>query len=262
MKTDKPLLSSPSNKRLTEIAASKPQTTLVVGSEAGNEENTAIYLAHQIIGNELVQVETAPAIEGVRAIQTQARSSSQEAQAVVIVNVDSMSLEAQNALLKLLEEPTENVFYVLAAKSATSVLGTIQSRSTVLTLSAPSLADATTHYKEHADEQVAAAMMASGGNVPFMEAYLQGENEYMAVAKEIIKQDAYSRVATASQYMSDREKSRELVLSMQNIFRFLATKPNTRTMALKGARNCSQTIEQLDANGNTKLLLGKLLTSF
>lgn len=45
-----------------------------------------------------------------------------------------MLIQAQNAFLKVFEEPPQNVIFVLTCKSATSLLETIRSRARVLSL--------------------------------------------------------------------------------------------------------------------------------
>ncbi len=47
---------------------------------------------------------------------------------VLILNSDKMNMQAQNAVLKLLEEPPENTFFVLIANKVSTLLPTILSR--------------------------------------------------------------------------------------------------------------------------------------
>lgn len=54
--------------------------------------------------------------------------------AYLILNCDKMNVQAQNAFLKVFEEPPENVVFVLTCLSATSLLETIRSRARILSL--------------------------------------------------------------------------------------------------------------------------------
>ena len=54
---------------------------------------------------------------------------------MVLVGADNMRHEAQNALLKILEEPPAHVLFILTCDSRTAMLSTIQSRCVCLTLS-------------------------------------------------------------------------------------------------------------------------------
>lgn len=52
--------------------------------------------------------------------------------AIVIENIDDATTEAQNAFLKNLEEPQENLIYILIAKNLNNVIDTIISRCEVI----------------------------------------------------------------------------------------------------------------------------------
>lgn len=60
----------------------------------------------------------------------------------IFPEADAMTEQAQNALLKVLEEPPDYVVFMLLTVSAARLLTTIRSRSTVFTLSAPGLQEA------------------------------------------------------------------------------------------------------------------------
>ena len=55
----------------------------------------------------------------------------------IIDYADTLNEQSQNALLKVLEEPPENVIFILIAETKASFLETIISRCVVLTLSTP-----------------------------------------------------------------------------------------------------------------------------
>jgi len=55
-----------------------------------------------------------------------------EPTAIIINSIDQATEEAQNAFLKNLEEPQENLYYILTAKSAALVMPTIVSRCQVI----------------------------------------------------------------------------------------------------------------------------------
>lgn len=69
----------------------------------------------------------------------------------IIDNADSMNEQAQNALLKILEEPPASVIFVLIAESKAAFLETIISRCVVLTLSCPDAETALDYIKNHTD---------------------------------------------------------------------------------------------------------------
>lgn len=56
----------------------------------------------------------------------------------VFYNADNMNVSAQNAFLKILEEPPRRTIFILSVKSSTSLLETIRSRVSIFTLDADS----------------------------------------------------------------------------------------------------------------------------
>ncbi len=65
-----------------------------------------------------------------------------EAASKVYIISDKMTAEAQNALLKILEEPPQNVRFIITCESSTTVLKTVLSRSTLFKLSAEQIKSA------------------------------------------------------------------------------------------------------------------------
>lgn len=61
---------------------------------------------------------------------------SHEKQFGIIINAYLLTTEAQNVLLKSLEEPSQNTEFIIAARSVTDVLPTIRSRCTIHYISA------------------------------------------------------------------------------------------------------------------------------
>jgi len=52
----------------------------------------------------------------------------------IIKNADYMTIQAQNALIKVLEEPPKNVYFILLCKYSTNLLETIRSRSQIFSI--------------------------------------------------------------------------------------------------------------------------------
>jgi len=52
--------------------------------------------------------------------------------AIVLKNIDNATEEAQNALLKSIEEPQENLYFILVVKNISSILPTIISRCQII----------------------------------------------------------------------------------------------------------------------------------
>lgn len=75
-------------------------------------------------------------VDTIRAIRSDAYIQSQEGgyKVYLLYRAESMSAEAQNALLKVLEEPPAETVFILTCPIANSLLQTIRSRSQIITL--------------------------------------------------------------------------------------------------------------------------------
>ncbi len=73
-------------------------------------------------------------IDAVREIRDTAfiAANDSEIKAYIIRHADKMNTRAQNAILKLLEEPPKNVYFMLLVENATSLLATVRSRAPVI----------------------------------------------------------------------------------------------------------------------------------
>lgn len=71
-------------------------------------------------------------IEDVRNLRELTKLSFSQKTAVYIENIDQTTTEAQNAFLKSLEEPQENIIYILTANNLHNVIETVQSRCEVI----------------------------------------------------------------------------------------------------------------------------------
>ena len=105
----------------------------------------------------------------------------------IITQAQRMNDQAQNALLKILEEPPAGVIFILITPSRTMLLETIISRCVVLSLSAPCREDAIAAIKEdsNADEQEIIKALDSANN-------------NIGRAKKILNKSADDKTATAA----------------------------------------------------------------
>lgn len=83
------------------------------------------------------------------------KPSAGERKAIVIQNAETLSEEAQNALLKVLEEPPKDTLFYVISTSREAVLPTIQSRCQIIELP-PENPVITPEDKEALDEQLTA----------------------------------------------------------------------------------------------------------
>ncbi len=118
------------------------------------------------IGRKLLQIK----IDTVRALINDIYLSSVRGglRVVLIHPAESMNLQAANGLLKALEEPPENVIFLLVTHSRDKLLPTIKSRCRQMVLPAPSHQEALGYLKQQQTEQ-AESLLAFHGGAPLFE---------------------------------------------------------------------------------------------
>lgn len=126
-------------------------------AETGNHPD--IYTAKLAGKNEVVNVEE------IRKICSDAYIKPNEARikVYIIPNADKMQIQAQNAFLKVLEEPPQNILFILCCTSVQQLLLTIRSRVTVYKLSSDLTADDNTQKAVEKAQQIAKAITATKG---------------------------------------------------------------------------------------------------
>ncbi len=101
----------------------------------------------------------------------------------IIADMDNTLVSAQNALLKLIEEPPDNCVIILTAQSRSSLLPTIISRVVSLSVhevSKDSCEKALVHYG-YSKADIEKAIEILGGNIGKCKSYLDGEDIVDAV---------------------------------------------------------------------------------
>ena len=88
----------------------------------------------------------------------------------IIDKAETMNEQAQNALLKILEEPPSNIFFLLITESATAMLETVLSRCVTFKLSPPPTEDALEYIMnslkpKREEEAVLTALNQAKGNI-------------------------------------------------------------------------------------------------
>lgn len=87
----------------------------------------------------------------------------------LILNCDKMMIQAQNAFLKVLEEPPKNVVFILTCNSAASLLETVRSRARIFSLfpadEKEAIATVERLSPESEKSDIINAVMKCGGNI-------------------------------------------------------------------------------------------------
>lgn len=157
------------------------------------------------------------------------RPNEADCKVYILKNVHNMSDGAQNALLKILEEPPSYVFFILTCESSAALLPTIVSRAPVFTMGDVAEEEAVALLKERFPEETEAALRRavalSDGNVGRMIEGLSGDDFREAAALS----DNMARAVTAQKELDlfiltaplqkDKERMRAVLSMLLLIFR-------------------------------------------
>jgi len=123
--------------------------------------------------------------------------------AVLIEDAHYLSGEAQNALLKLLEEPPAATVLVLTVISEDRILPTVASRAQRITILAPTLAQSLEYYAGFPSRQVESNWRLSRGATGLLSSILNDSAHPLKLsvdsAKQFLSQDQYHRLLALKQ---------------------------------------------------------------
>lgn len=170
-------------------------------------------------------------VDVIRNIVNDAFMSPNEADYKVYIlgNAECMNLSAQNALLKILEEPPEYVVFIMTVSSKSLLLETVLSRSVVVSLEGVDIKQGAEYIAAHAENvDIAAAarqLETFNGNIGKAFGALQNgkvseiTDICLNICGALVSDSEYSLLTACSAFQNDRQS---IVLAMdflKNIFR-------------------------------------------
>ena len=130
------LFESTTKQQLDALAADLPQSTLLIGADGAGLLTAAKYAAGANIAAIIQPTDKDGAVasagsiklDAIRQLRQQARGRAATRTIFIIDDADRMNHRAQNAFLKLLEEPTPHIHFILTSHKPHLLLTTILSR--------------------------------------------------------------------------------------------------------------------------------------
>lgn len=144
--------------------------------------------------------------------------------AVIVEHAESLTTEAQNAYLKLLEEPPADTLMILTADNQRALLPTILSRVQTIAIHAPA-EDKVKEFFAGKGKDAAAlnqAYFLSGGLPGLMHALVAGDEthplmEGVTQAKTILQKQLFERLALVEGLSKQKETARYVLEALQHI---------------------------------------------
>lgn len=188
------------------------------------------------------------------------------ARVVIIEDAHLLTTEAQNALLKTLEEPPVNTTLILATAHEQALLSTIRSRSSTLTISRPT-AEALTDYFQvlgYDPTTIRQAELMSGGLPGLMAAMLTDNQAHpliqaAATARDIIQKTTFQRLAMVDALSKQREYSLDVLAILQQMAHVTMTSGKYTPTWQRILKVSYEAAEKLRGNAQPKLVLTDLM---
>lgn len=266
------LLLHPATAKLLDAYHNEPAHALCLSGEVGAGLRTlAMQLATELSGNEQLVTVIEPekgliSIDRVRQLYTETRSIQQTKRCIIIDDADTMSHDAQNSLLKLLEEPVQNIHFILTTHHPTQLLQTILSRTQNIDVLPPSESDCKAllaKFDLTPTEQKQAQFLASGR--PAELTRLASDKEYFAAqsvvvtdARSFLQADDYTRLTIIKKY-TDRLAALRFLDMCSRLLTYSLLKQRNYAVA-DVMEPMEDVMKRIDANGHVRTHLLYLVT--
>lgn len=262
----------PATKKLLDTYIAEPAHALCISGDTGaGTGTTAVTTAGRVTGSTNHVIVISPEkglipIERIRQLYEQTRSIQHTKRCIVIDDADTMSHEAQNALLKVLEEPVRDMHFILTTHQDTQLLQTIRSRMQHIRIRPIDPTESKHLLLEYGVEESKlnqALFLASG--MPAELVRLATDAEHFAArshlvqdARAILQSDDYVRLSILNKY-TDRIRALDLLTTCGMLLRFSVLKQ--RNYASADTMSVIDTVmRRIKANGHVRTHLMDLVT--
>lgn len=216
-------------KRTIEAYIAKPGHALAIVAPAGSgktaiasyvvqrllnlpTEQLESYAYYRLIASEKGAISIEQAREVVAFLKLKTTGTGVIRRVVVIEHAHTLTLEAQNALLKAIEEPPADTVMILTVADETKLLPTVRSRVQTIKLTNPSEVALRTHFAKlgHAQNDIDKVLLLSGGLTGLMKALLDGATDHELVAaieitKGLLVADVFTRLVKVDELAKQKQ---------------------------------------------------------
>lgn len=189
---------------------------------------------------------------------------------ILIKNMELLTVEAQNAILKLIEELPPRTVFMMITDSMENILQTIKSRT--FTVEVLPISDTQAYEyanKNGYDESKAKkAYLVSDGSFKLYKSLLEDEDNelyrVLDIAKEFIGADIYTRQLILKAFIGDKDKIKLFLNSLQLTTRTAMRNAKTKDAKIRWKNMLTEVIKakrDIEKNVQTKLALLSLSVS-
>ena len=231
------LLHAKTKQALDQIAEGGTHAVLLIGELGAGKTTIATSLAAKLldmtVGNAPYFLHVKPdgksiGIEQIRELQKFLRlktaGTNQMRRVVLVDEADTLTIEAQNALLKLLEESPADTALILTAHKPHQLRPTIHSRVQTVNVLPPLKDDVVGYFlgKGFTGTDIERALLVSNGQVGLMTALLENSIDHalathITTAKNLYGMSAFERLTKVDQISKDKETLPDLLFTCKRI---------------------------------------------
>ena len=202
-------------------------------------------------------------VDSIRRLYSQARTKQVGERVIVIDYAERMSHQAQNAFLKLLEEPAAGTSFILASHQPSRLLPTIRSRVQHVELRkiTPAQSDAFLDSFGISDVTKRSQLLFMASGLPAELTRLHNDEDYftqrvaiMRDARTCLQGSAFDKLLVAHGYRDDRPKALLMIRDCIKIIEH-SLKSQPQPKLIRQLERLSGVYDVIEANGNIRLQL-------
>jgi DNA polymerase III delta prime subunit len=273
----KPILHSSTANYLQILLSDLPQSLLITGKPGVGLSTIASYIASSLNVTPLVVLpereEKIDILKGtitidiIRRLYEQTRSKKTDKQIIVIDYAERMGVQAQNAFLKLLEEPGAMTYFIIVTNQPGKLLPTVRSRTQSLDVE-PITSQQSKDLLKHLnveDEQKQSRILFIAEGLPAEIHRLASDIDYLNERSQIVRDartllqgSLYDRLKIAQDYKDKRAESLLLLQDAAHILRnSMSLQP--QSSIIQQINKLLQAHDKIEVNGNIRLCIARLV---
>lgn len=280
-----PIMHPATAKLLKGVIASPPNSLGLIGEEGMGKTTLAQWLIRNLTNNQNLQLNDSPycklittgdktsiALEQIREInkfvKLKTTGINKLRRFVVIENADLMTSEAQNALLKLLEEPPVDTMIILTIDNPQNIFPTVMSRIVIVVIKKPSKDQV--RIKLNISPKDFDKLYTLAGGLPGLLQSIASnpENHSLIVAldkvRSVLAQKSYGRLISVTELSSDKAETKLFLDVLDRLAKVSVEAAVNKDDGLSADRwlkilgATAEAQEALSLNANAKLTLTDL----
>jgi hypothetical protein len=239
--------------------------TSVIGYVADLVKTTPIYILPE--KDEKVDIEKGViTVDIIRRLYSMTKTIETGMRLIVIDYAQRMGVQAQNAFLKLLEEPGANTHFILLTDTVSKLLPTIRSRVQTIEINpiTATQSDALLDELKITDKTRRSQLLFIATGLPAQLSLLATDDKAFEARAQIIRDaraylqgSMYDRLKLALVYKDDRQGSVTLLLDAMKLLRD-SLKNGINPEQVKNIAVLLKTYERIETNGNVRLQLASV----